>query len=210
MRHSVLMPRAITPTWVALLAILGWIITGGASAWAQGVETSDIPSIEPPSEVGDGHGSGRLRGHAAGGPAPVSELADRLGRGDGAGPDSPVRCRYDRQAFHRRDRRSRERERKLGRHGTGDGAVRPGHLARSRRGRLHGPAVRLLRHRHRCRRIRPIGSAGADVFPDLGCLAPPCRGRALRRGPDTLADEHRHPARIGGTESTRDPRSGTH
>jgi hypothetical protein len=45
-----LIPRAIVPTSVARLVVLGWIITGGARAWAQGVETADIPSIEPQSE----------------------------------------------------------------------------------------------------------------------------------------------------------------
>ena len=49
------MPRAITPTSVACLAVLGWIITGGARAWAQGVETSEITStIEPTSGSTEG------------------------------------------------------------------------------------------------------------------------------------------------------------
>jgi Omp85 superfamily domain len=54
-----LMPRAITPTSVACLAVLGGIFTGGAMAWAQGVETSDIPStIEPTSGSAEGMSRG--------------------------------------------------------------------------------------------------------------------------------------------------------
>ncbi|MDF3053053.1 MAG: hypothetical protein K0S19_1158 [Geminicoccaceae bacterium] len=49
-----LIPRALVPTSVARLIVLGWIITGGARAWAQGVETADIPSIEPQSEAVQG------------------------------------------------------------------------------------------------------------------------------------------------------------